>query len=58
MWAAIVGICQIVYLVLQAKFEKDTQERKRRDDLNAGWKDAIKSGDTSTINNFVDKLRS
>lgn len=58
MWAAIAGIFQIIYLVLQTKFERDAAERKRRDELNTGWKEAVKSGDLSTINGFVDKLRS
>lgn len=58
MWAAIGGIIQLVFLILSTKFEKDKEERKRKDEALKGWDEAIKSGDKSRINAMVDRVRS
>lgn len=57
MWAAIGGIIQLVFLILSTKFEKDKEERKRKDEALKGWDDAVKSGDTARINDMLVKLR-
>ncbi len=51
------GIVQILYLILKTKFEKDKEERTRKDELFTGWKEVIKSGDTARITDFLSKLR-
>lgn len=58
MWPAIAGIIQIIAMVLKNKFEADAKKRKKEDDRHAGWKNVIKSGDSSAITAFADKLRS
>lgn len=57
MWAAIGGIVQIIFLILQTKFEKDAAERKSKDEALSGWDDAVKSGDPARINAMLLKFR-
>lgn len=58
MWAAIGAIIQLVFLILKTKFEKDAEERKRRDELLVGWKEVIKSGDKSKVTAMLDTINS
>lgn len=48
---------QLFYLIMKNKFERDADERARKDALHAQASDAIKSGNTSLVNNLFDKLR-
>lgn len=57
MWTAIGTILQLIFLILKTKFEKDAEERKRKDEALKGWDAAVKSGDTATINDMLVKLR-
>ena len=57
MWSAITGIVQIIFLLLKNKFEKDADEKKRKEDLHDESKTAIVSRDVSRINIVLDKLR-
>ncbi len=58
MWAAIAAIAQLLYLIINTKFERDAAERKRKDEALAGWDQAVKSGDISRINATIDRVRS
>lgn len=57
MWAFLAGVIQLLFLILNTKVEKDKEERARKDALLKGWDDAVKSGDTATINDMLLKLR-
>lgn len=57
MLAAIGAVIQLIYLIFKTKFEKDADERKRKDEALKGWDNAVKSGDTATINDMLIKLR-
>lgn len=57
MWSAIVAVLNIFYLLLKNKFEKDADEKKRKEALYAQAKSAISSGDISRINNVLVSLR-
>ncbi len=57
MWAAIAAVIQLVILILQTKFEKDAEERKRKDAALTGWTQVAKSGDADRINSFIDSVR-
>lgn len=57
MWQAIAAIIQLVYLLLTKKFEKDEEAKKRKDELHAEAKEAIRSGDTSRIIGVIDRVR-
>ncbi len=56
--AIISAILQLAVMVLKNKFEKDAEEKARKDALHAQASDAIKSGDLSAITTIFDKLRS
>lgn len=51
------GAIQLIFLILNNYFEKDKEEKKRKEDIHAEWVDVIKSGDKSRINALIDKLR-
>lgn len=56
-WLSIIGgVIQIIVMVLKNKFEQDAEERKRKNDLHADWKDVVKSGNPDAITNFLNKL--
>ena len=57
MWAAITGIIQIIYLLIKNKFEKDEELKRKRENLHAEAKEAIKSRDVSSINILLGKLK-
>lgn len=57
MVALIAAIIQLLTLVFKSWMEWDAQKKKDQADLRAGWKDAAKSGDLSTINAAIDRLR-
>lgn len=56
MWAAISGIIQIIWLILKNKFEKDAEEKKRKEDLHDEATKAIVSRDPSAIISVLDRL--
>lgn len=58
MIALITAVVQLILLIINTKFEKDKEERKRKDELLTGWDKAVKSGDTTAINDMLIKLRS
>lgn len=51
------GVLQLVLLVLQNKFEHDSAERKRKDDLHVQLAAAIKAGNLDNINDLLNQLR-
>ena len=57
MFQIIAGVIQIIYLLLKNRFEKDAEVRKKREELHAQAKEAIKSGDISAVNNILVRLR-
>ena len=57
MWAAISGIIQIIYILLNNKFERDAAEKKRKEALGAEATKAIISRNASSINSVLTKLR-
>ena len=57
MIAVISGVLQLVFLILKNKMDSDAEERKRKEEIHAEWKDAVKSGDVSRVNLLIDKLR-
>ena len=57
MIALITGVIQLVFLILRNKFEKDAEERKKKEEIHANWADAVKSGDKNRINALIDFLR-
>lgn len=57
MVALITAVIQLVFLILNTKFQKDSEERKRRDELLTDWDKAIKSGDTDKINALLVAIR-
>lgn len=58
MWAAIGAFLQLLYLIFKNKFEKDADEKARKDALHAEAMDAIKNGDLSKYTSVFDQLRS
>lgn len=58
MWAAIAAVIQLLMLVFKNWSERDAEQRKKNEELRAGWKEAIQSRDLSTINASIDRLRS
>lgn len=56
MIALLTAVAQLVFLILQTKFEQDKQEKARRDALLTGWTQAIKSGDKSKITAMLDTI--
>lgn len=57
-WIPIISaVLQLVLLILQNKFEKDSSERKRKDELHARLASAIKAGDRDAINDLLAQLR-
>ena len=57
MWQVVAGIIQIIFLVLKNKFEKDAEEKKRKEALYAQAKTAIKERNLSAITSVLDGLR-
>ena len=57
MIALITGIIQLVFLILKNKFEENSTERKRKEELHKDWVDAVKSGDKSRIHSIIERLR-
>ena len=57
MWAAVVAVLQIVYLVLQNMFEKNADEKARKKALYDEAKTAIASRDAASINAVLSKLQ-
>lgn len=57
MWATIAGVLQIVLIVLKNYFERDAEEKARKDALRTAATEAIKSGDLSRINSVIVSLR-
>lgn len=57
MIALLSAVLQIIYLLLKNKFEKNTEEKKRKEDLHEKASEAIKSCDTSRIIGILDQLR-
>lgn len=56
MIALLTAVAQLIFLVLNTKFEKDKEEKARRDEILTDWDKAIKTGDVAAINSFIDKL--
>ena len=57
-WATVIAaFLQLVILVLNNWFNKDAQDKARKEKLHAELADAIKAGDTARINNILDGLR-
>lgn len=57
-WASLISLSAQIFLsIMKNIFERNAQEKKRKDDLHAEWKEVIASGDISRINAFVSKLR-
>jgi len=61
MWTVIGTIIQIIFLFLKNKFEKDTDEKARKEALKKEAQDAIKEvmsgGNVSRLNSVVVSLR-
>ncbi len=57
MWSAIGVILQIIFLVIKNMFEKDAEEKKRKEALYAEAKTAIANRDLSAINSVFDRMR-
>lgn len=57
MLSIISGVIQIIFLILKNKFEKDSELRKKKEELHAEAKEAIKSGDVSRINDLINRLK-
>ena len=57
MWAAISAVLQILYLIFKNKFERDAEERKRKEALSGEATTAIVNRDLSAINSVLGKLR-
>lgn len=55
---AIIGTAlQVIFLLMKNRFERDEEERKRKEALHGEAKEAIKTNDLSRINALLDKLR-
>lgn len=57
MWAVITLILQIFYMWLKNSFEKDTEEKKRKENLRVEAKDAVASRDIDRMADSLTKLR-
>ena len=57
MWQVVAGVIQIIFLVLKNKFEKDAEEKKRKEALYAEARTAIKERNLSAITSVLDGLR-
>lgn len=57
-WLTIIGgLLQLVFLILNNRFEKDNLEKKRKEDLHAKLTQAIKDKDTAAITMLLEQLR-
>lgn len=56
MWAVIGAVIQLFCIFLKNKFEKDAEERKRKDDLYVEAKEAVKNRDASAITSILDRM--
>lgn len=57
MISLISGVIQLVFLIFNNYFEKDKDEKKRKEDLHAKLADAIKRNDSDAVNNILTQLR-
>lgn len=57
MWQVAAALIQLIYLFTKNKFEKDAEERKRKDALYVEAKKAIADRDTSSITRIFDSVR-
>lgn len=57
MWSTITLILQIFYLWIKNSFEKDTEEKKRKEDLRTEAKNALSSGDSNRMVDLLARLR-
>jgi len=48
---------QLLYLIFKNKFERDADQRARKEALHAQAATAIKTGNLTLINNLFDQLR-
>jgi uncharacterized membrane protein YvbJ len=57
MWITIGGIVQLILLILSKWFETNTEKKKKQEIIIKELKDAIASGDTSSITAALSGLR-
>lgn len=57
MWTVIGALLQLILLFTKNKFEKDAEERKRKDGLYVEAKAAVKIRDVSSINSILGRVR-
>ena len=57
MWGIIGTVLNILWLILKNKFEKDAEERKRKEELHAEATKAILSRNPSAIVGVLDRMR-
>lgn len=51
------GVIQLIFLILQTKFEQDKGKKAQKDELLKGWDEAVKSGDTERISNMLVRIK-
>ena len=57
MTALITAIVQLLILVFKGWADWDAEKRKKNEELRAGWKEVVKSGDSKRISDFLERLR-
>lgn len=57
MWPAIILLLQIFAMWLKNSFERDAEEKKRKEEMRVEAKEAIKSGDSSRISASIVRMR-
>lgn len=58
MMALIAAVIQLLTLVFKSWLERDAELKKEQEAKREGWKQAVKSGDLSSINSSIARLRS
>ena len=57
-WLMVLGsILQLAFLILGNKYQNDTKEKARKEDLHAKLAEAIKNRDAVGVNDIFNQLR-
>lgn len=57
-WITLLGLgIQMVFLILNNYLKDKEANDKKKEEIHAGWQEALRSGDHSRINAIIDGLR-